>query len=103
MDKKEELRKLPEGYKSYASYSYDHVENIISKLRDMICDVEYSLGMSKASKDILLKKSLDSLDFLKKLFNDSKKPIGHVEFISYSDDKPCPTDPIEDCKDDEMP
>ena len=103
MDKKEELGKLPEGYTGYAPYSYDHVENIISKLRDMICDVEYSLGMSKTSKDILLKESLDSLDLLRKLFNDSKKTIGHVEFISYSDDEPCPTDPIEDCKCDEMP
>ena len=88
---------LPTGARSYAPYTYDHVENIIIKLRDMLRDIRYSIGLSRTSKDILLGEALDSVDFVKKLMKDSKQSLGKIEFISYCDGLP---DPIEDCKND---
>ena len=97
--------KLPETgsieTRSYAPYTYDHVENIIVKLGDTIRDVAYS-GLTKTSKSILLRDALDSVRFLQKLMADSKASIGHVEFISYCDDddyddaEECPGDAMEE-------
>ena len=80
--------------RSYAPYTYDHVENIIIKLSDMLRDIRCSIGLSRTSKDILLGEALDSVDFVKKLMEDSKQSLGKIEFISYCDGLP---DPIEDC------
>ena len=89
---------LPTGARSYAPYAYDHVENIIIKLRDMLKDIRYS-GLTRASKDILLGEALDSVDFVEKLMEDSKQSLGKIEFISYCDDtKVClGPDPMEEC------
>ena len=94
---------LPTGARSYAPYTYDHVENIIIKLRDMLCDVECSIGLSKTTKEIIIREALDSVDFLKKLMKDSKQSLGKIEFISYCDDtEVCPgPDPMEECCKDE--
>jgi len=103
---KETQGSLPSGAKmavselktSYAPYTYDHVENIIIKLRDMLRDIRCSIGLSKTSKDILLGEALDSVDFVKKLMEDSKQSLGKIEFISYCDHEP---DPMEElCMDD---
>ena len=95
---------------SYAPYTYDHVENIIIKLRDMLRDIRYSIGLSRTSKDILLGEALDSVDFVKKLMKDSKQSLGKIEFISYCDDTDCDDtegcpvpDPMEECCADEEP
>lgn len=90
---------------SYAPYTYDHVENIIIKLRDMLRDIRYSIGLSRTSRDILLGEALDSVDFVKKLMKDSKQSLGKIEFISYCDDtEGCPVpDPMEECCADEAP
>ena len=71
---------------SYARYTYDHVENIIIKLRDMLRDIRCSIGLSRTSKDILLGEALDSVDFVKKLMADSRQSLKNIEFISYCDD-----------------
>ena len=85
MDDKETQGSLPTGARSYAPYTYDHVENIIKKLRDMLRDIRCSIGLSKTSKDILLGEALDSVDFVKKLMQDSRQSLGKIEFISYCD------------------
>ena len=86
--------------RSYAPYTYDHVENTIVKLEDKLRDVAYS-GLTKTSKSILLRDALDSVRFLEKLMADSKASIGHVEFISYCDD--CDDgDDVEECPGDAM-
>lgn len=105
MDDKKTRGNLPdvELKTSYAPYTYDHVENIIIKLRDILRDIGYSIGLSKASKDILLREALDSVDFVKKLMKDSKQSLGKIEFISYCDDtEVCPgIDAMEECCKDE--
>ncbi len=95
----EQQGSLPTGARSYAPYTYDHVENIIKKLRDMLRDIRCSIGLSKTSKDILLKEALDSVDFVQKLMKDSKQSLEKIEFISYCDDtEVCPGhDPVEEC------
>lgn len=104
MDKETQVS-LPTGARSYAPYTYDHVENIIMKLRDMLRDIRYSIGLSRTSKDILLGEALDSVDFVQKLMKDSKQSLGKIEFISYCDDtEVCPgPDPMEECCKDEAP
>ena len=99
MDDKETQGSLPTGARSYAPYTYDHVENIIIKLRAMLRDIRYSIGLSRTSKDILLGEALDSVDFVKKLMEDSKQSLGKIEFISYCDGTGvCPEpDPMEEC------
>ena len=100
---KETQGSLPTGARSYAPYTYDHVENIIIKVRDMLRDLGYSIGLSKASKDILLREALDSVDFVKKLMQDSKQSLGKIEFISYCDGPGVclEPDPMEECCKDE--
>lgn len=100
---KETQGSLPTEARSYAPYTYDHVENIIIKLRDMLRDIRCSIGLSRTSKDILLGEALDSVDFVKKLMQDSRQSLGKIEFISYCDDtEVCPgTDAMEDCCKDE--
>lgn len=90
---------------SYAPYTYDHVENIIIKLRDMLRDIRCSIGLSRTSKDILLGEALDSVDFVKKLMEDSKQSLGKIEFISYCDSPGVclEPDPMEECCKDDAP
>ena len=87
-----------ERERSYASYTYDHVENIIKKLRDMLCDVECAIGLSKTTKAIIIREALSSIDFLKNLMEDSRQFLGKIEFISYCDPGP---DAMEECCKDE--
>ena len=96
---KETQGSLPTGARSYAPYTYDHVENIIIKLRDMLRDINCSIGLSRTSKDILLGEALDSVNFVKKLMEDSKQSLGKIEFISYCDGTGvCPEpDRMEEC------
>ena len=96
MDDKETQGSLPNGERCYAPYTYDHVENIIIKLRDMLRDIRCSIGLSRTSKDILLREALDSIDFVKKLMKDSKQSLGKIKFISYCD--PGPDAMEEPCK-----
>ena len=105
MDDKETQGSLPTGARRYASYTYDHVENIIIKLRDMLRDIRCSIGLSRASKDILLGEALDSVDFVKKLMEDSRQSLGKIEFIEYCDDtNVClEPEPLEECCKNEAP
>ena len=98
MDDKETQGSLPTGSRSYAPYTYDHVENIIIKVRDMLRDIKCSIGLSRTSKDILLEEAFDSVDFVKNLMEDSRQSLGKIEFISYCDPGP---DAMEKCCKDE--
>ena len=102
---KETQGSLPTGARSYAPYTYDHVENIIIKLRDMLRDIKCSIGLSRTSKDILLGEALDSADFVKKLMEDSRQSLGKIEFISYCEGTGVclGPDPMEECCKDDAP
>lgn len=77
--------------RSYALYDPEHIENIVKRTRDIIKDVEYSIGLSKESRQVLLDKAVEHLDFIGEVMEDSMdSTLKGVKFKRYSDrDEEC--------------